>query len=480
MKHIWNLAGMFAAFLAVRIYFICTFPPFTDESLYIRWGMLMIDKPGFTWASIEHISRQPLAFWLFGFGATIFKNPIIGARLMTLFCNIPTFFFLYSAVKRLQSGNAAFIAIGILTFAPLFILTQTLAIMDGLLFSLATSVLWILYVNSDKYSIIHTAAIAILLACSLWIKTTALFTAILACISVSFILIRNNSGVKNMVIHGILFLVTPVIFLLPLFARSDFQMIFREPQSFLFSVSQISQLPDMWISNSISTLYAFALYLGPFLLLALLFAKPTEKKRMYVFAFVWILLPILSLILVANNFRFRYAALGTICIIPFISIGIQKIKDSKVSAIFWIGVMAYGILFISNPVGIFRLFPEISGERDYAISWPSGYGIPELINWIDSEVKGEEILVAVADSPGNPSDYLLANYYFSPNVQITFVTVNSPAEFRKIEPLTRKIPVYLATRASLITKEIAPYVKEIIRFDKPLHLDAIVFYRISF
>ena len=484
MKHLWKLSGILLAFLAVRLYFIYTFPPFTDESLYIRWGMLMIDKPAYTWASIEHISRQPLAFWLFGLGSILFKNPILGSRLVMLLCNIPTFFLLYITMKKIFDEKIALYAVTILTFTPLFILTQTLAIMDGFLFAIAVIILSVLLYAGQKYTLFHTAIISILLAIALWIKSTGLFLVALSFVSIFAITIRNKTRPGRIVMHFFILGMIMTALILPLLTRPDFVRILQEPQTFLLSTHGYSQLMQLWVSNSITTLYSLFLYTGPVLFLTLIISLISLRNRNFVFALIWAVLPIVSLIVLAGNFRFRYASLGSICLIPFMTYGMRmlfrKYTHQAISYVFWIAVVSYCLVFTLSPVTIFRLFPLSNGERDYAISWPSGYGIPELIRWIDAQTKDKNMILAVADSPGNPSDYLLAHYYFSPNIRVIFVTVNSVLEFRKIEPLTKKIPVYLATRTSLVSTDIAPFVQEVIRFNKPLNLDAIALYRISF
>src|SRR5258705_11681463 len=119
MKPYQKLLLLAATFIGLRLVFIFTFPPFTDESLYIRWGQLMVNRPDMHWASIGYLSRQPLGFWLFGIGAILFNNPL-GARFIVLLVNIPILFTTYFITKRVASEKTALFAASILKLSPLF------------------------------------------------------------------------------------------------------------------------------------------------------------------------------------------------------------------------------------------------------------------------------------------------------------------------------------------------------------------------
>lgn len=475
------LVFLFLIFVAVRVFFILTFPPFTDESLYIRWGMLMVDNPAYHWASITSVSRQPLAFWLFGLGAVFFRSPLIGARLVVLLCNIPSFFFVTALTKKLSGAKAVLVSAAILAFTPLFILTQSLALMDGLLFAVATGLIWLIFTRDRRLTIPELLITGIALAAALWMKTTALFIVFLSLLSIAYMYRKNGMRNRFTILDISVTCVVASVLLLPLVLRPDIRLVFEEPGSFLSSGLQPAQLPSVWGANAVSVFSALLLYIGP-VLFFLLFI-PLKRAKLPI-QMIWFVLPVACFTLLSKSVRLRYGILGSAILIPFLSGIMVKHLDTArrrtAGSVYWLAVILYCLYFVVLPSSFFMLFPSASGERDYALSWPSGYGIPDLVRYIDAAAKYGEIVIAVPDSPGNPSDFLLSNYYFSERVRIIFVTITSPSELRKIEPLTRKVPVFLATRESLVIPSVRPYLTEIVRFPKPGGLDSIRLYRISF
>jgi 4-amino-4-deoxy-L-arabinose transferase-like glycosyltransferase len=475
---------LFIVFLILRIVFIVMFPPFTDESSFVRWGQLMVHNPEFRFASLTYVGRQPLAFWLFGIGAILMHQPILGARLMVLLVNIPVFFITYIWVKRLYTEKISLIALFLLTMCPLFILIQSLALMDGLLFAIAGIIIWLIFDNPGRVPLYRVVLIGILIGTGLWIKTTSLFLLGLGMLT---LIIRSKGHMSRQTfIYISLLILIPLLMMLPLLARPDSAIFLKEPSYFVVGKNGLSGLPlNVWARNIYFTGISLLFYLGIPASLMALFVPKTFWNTTSVTLLLWFILPAFSMILLADNFRFRYFGYTSVVLLPLVSAGIlsvtEKFKMKWISLLAGVLVTLYGIVFVWKPVYIFSLFPKTSGERDYAFSWPSGYGIPELIRYIDTQLlRGRYLFIAVPDSPGNPSDNLLAVYYFHPYVRILFATLTSATEFRKLQVLTSQVPVYLATRDSLITESVRPFLTPVITFPKPANEDYIGLFRISF
>ncbi len=486
MKKSYTIVLLFIIFIASRLYFLFTFPPFTDESLYIRWGQLMIYNPGYRWASITYVSRQPLAMWIFGLASTVFQHPLYGARLTVLAVNIPVFFALSNIMKRSYSNRVRYIALGILAVSPLFILTQTLALMDGFLFAVSCYILWLLLIPWKNKFPIHMLLIAALLGFALWIKTTAFLVFLVALLALVWKKLRGEVSTGQFVISMAVWIVLPVIIVLPLVLRPDISHIMNEPGSFVFTLKELLQFPvSIWTRNALVTPVVLLLYLNPLVLLfAYRLGRPKFKDADLLFI-LWLIVPLAIALIIGKNLRARYYIIGTIGVIPLLAFAASNffdhIKQKSVFVLF-VGLFClWGLFFVMYPPAFFRLFPTATDEQNYALSWPSGYGIPELITWIDAHVPRDKILLlAVPDSPGNPSDYLLTYYYFKPYVRILFATTTNIRDFRKLEPITIKGPVYLATRQSLLTPQIRQFLTPVVVFEKPYNEDAIGLYQISF
>jgi len=475
---------LFISFILLRLYFIFTFPPFTDESLYIRWGQIMVHNDFFRWASLPYINRQPLAFWIFGIGAIMFRHPLIGARMMVLLSNIPVFFLLFRWIQKRYSEKTALYALVILTWCPLFILTQSLALMDGLLFALTGVIIFSLDRIEKTMTIWFILLISVCIGIGLWIKTTTLLILAMTCLSL-LMTHKKEHTIYGLLLSYVLCIIVPLVLLIPLMLRPDFKLLFNEPSSFLISANTpIADIVGFWVTNLGSTVISTLIYFGPVVFMLFVFARKLPKNPHTTISALWFLIPAFLMMLSAHNFRYRYFVFGSVGLLPAFSSGLQRtsdvLKNSWIRTVLVSTVIIYGIVFTVSPVTVFSLFPKWSGERDYAFSWPSGYGIPGLISWLDARIPNDmPALLAVVDSPGNPSDYLLAYYYFRPNVRVIFITVSSEKELLKMMPLTLKQPVYVATRASLIPENLTQYFRTITLFPKPNNEDAVGIYQLT-
>jgi 4-amino-4-deoxy-L-arabinose transferase-like glycosyltransferase len=485
MKEKYIIIILFFVYLIFRLYFLFTFPPFTDESLYARWGQLMIHNPDFRWASLFYVHRQPLAMWLFGAGALIFQHFLYGARLMMLVANIPVFFILWSISERIFSRRVALVALGLFAVNPLFILMQTMAMMDGFLFAISCVLLWLFVIPWKGKLPIASIAVGILLGIALWIKSTAMLLVVLSLVALAWKKYKDNLTLVQIVSSCVAWIVIPVILLIPLIVHKDFIYILKEPDTFLFTFGELMHIPFMsWVNNLVSASVSILFY-NPVILISFAGIWFVIRKKQSLILVFWFLTPLLITTFIGKHIMVRYFIAGTCAMLPFLAYGmtrfIDRMKWKPIEIVLWCVLGAYGIFFISFPAQVFHFFPAISGEQGYAIGYPSGNGIPELVNWIDTNVHPPKVLIlAVPDSPGNPSDYLLGHYYFSQRVKTIFVTLSNEEEFRKIEPIVKQTPVYLAVRGSLLTPDIEKYLTPVVVFQKPYKQDFIGLYQISF
>lgn len=473
-------------FILVRLTFITVFPPFTDESLYTRWGQLMIASPEYRWASIAYLSRQPLAFWLFGLGGNLFGDALIGGRFVSLLLSLPAFFAVVAITKKLWGDRAATISAFLIAAAPYAILINSLAIMDGIILSGSACILWLILAFTDDGKRWRIFAIGAILGITLWIKTTALFLDALAVFSLLFLRPKNYSWKKSLADIGVV-ATTAILFLLPLLLRPDIAKLIGEPSSFTFSVNELLSLPiHPWMQNVWETLISCMLYFSPFLILMLLARPSTGKQKSFMLLCIWTCVTFLSMIILGKNFRMRYHAFGIIALFPLFAAGLavtfEKLNNYRrtaeivVAAVF----LVLSGFFIFKTATFYTWFLPTSGERDYAIGWPSGYGIPELVSWIDAHASPQHpMALAVVDTPGNPTDYIVSYYYFKNSVQVLFVSL-APTELQKLAPIAQKVPLYLATRSSRIPPTATPFLTPIKRFHLPYSKETVGIYRVTF
>lgn len=472
-KH--RIALLFCLFLLLRLLFLFRYPPFSDEATFVRWGQLMVQKPMFRWASLQYVSRQPLAFWLFGLGSLIFGTPFIGARLAALLVNTVSFFFLADWVKRIANEKVTMITLLLFAICPIFIFFQTLALMDGLVVTAMVILLWSL----SRKNLVVTA---IALALSLWIKSTGLIMALVTAGAIAY---ADRKRPFTALWRLGLCMGLTIILLLPLLVRPERTFLFAEPHVFTYSPLELLSFPfTVWMRNIGITLFALLLYIGPLYPVALFFSRSQLSRRHFFILLYWIATTSGIAILTGKLFTTRYVLISLIPLLPLLGSGIYELLVKKKRIIVILGlslpVIFSGILIL-NARWFFSLFPDhtpVTQERNYAYYWTSGYAAADAVKYIRSTLAtGSPVILAVADAPGSPSDYMLATFYTHRSLAV--ILLNSPGDLKNQASLIRSYPTYYIARRDTLPVFLLPYLTEVKKFPTPDGADFVGIYSVQ-
>ncbi len=459
-KH--RIALLFCLFLFLRLVFLFRYPPFSDEAIYVRWGQLMVQNPAFRWASLQYASRQPLAFWLFGLGSRIFGSPFIGARLVALLLNCISFFFLYDWMKRIADEKVTAITLFFFTVCPVFIFFQPLALMDGLLITAMVILLWSLF----RKNLVITA---VALALSLWIKSTGLIMLLAAAGAIAYTYRKRPLMVLW---HLGLCIGLATILLLPLLLRPERSFLFAEPHVFTFSIFELLTLPvTVWVRNIGITVFALLVYISPLYPVALFFSRIQLSRRHFLFLIYWVAATTGMIILTGKLFTARYILVSLVPLLPLIASGTHELLGkSRILGVLCLclPLILSGVLIL-NARWFFFLFPDhtpFAQERNYAYYWTSGYAVADTVTYIHSTLsRGTPIILAVADSPGSPSDYILAAFYTDRTLSVIFL--NSPEDLINQSKFIQTYPTYYIGRRETLPLFLLPYLTEVKKFPTP-------------
>ncbi len=458
----YRIALLFCLFLFLRLVFLFRYPPFSDEAIYVRWGRLMVQHPAFRWASLHYVSRQPLAFWLFGLGAQVFGTPFTGARLAALFVNTVSFFFFADWVKRFANEKVTTITLFLLATCPIFIFFQPLALMDGLLITTMVILLWSL---ARKNLVITAVALAL----SLWIKSTGFIMLLAAAGTIAY---TDRKRPLTALWHLGLCMGLAIILLLPLLVRPERTFLFAESHIFTYSIVELLQLPvTVWMRNIGITVFALLIYITPLYPAALFFSRTQLSRRNFFFLLTWVAITAGIIILMGKLFTTRYIAVSLVPLLPLIASGTYQLLEKKrilgVLSLL-LPVILSGVLIL-NARWFFFLFPDhtpLTQERNYAYFWTSGYAAADAATYIRASLgRGTPIILAVADSPGSPSDYVLATFYSDRSRSVIFL--NSPEDLKNQAALIRTYPTYYIARHDTLPLFLMPYLTEVKKFPTP-------------
>src|SRR3989344_3536017 len=95
MKSFWKIyrmeflmgAGIFVLALFLRLYNLTILPIFGDEAIYIRWAQVMRAEPGLRFIPLSD-GKQPLFMWVVIPFLKIIHDPLVAARVVSLFTGI--------------------------------------------------------------------------------------------------------------------------------------------------------------------------------------------------------------------------------------------------------------------------------------------------------------------------------------------------------------------------------------------------------
>src|SRR3990172_9786470 len=107
-------------------------PIFTDEAIYTWWAQVALNDPAQRFISLQD-GKQPLFIWLAATLQNFVSDPLIGARLVSVFAGFGSIIGIYFLGKELFSEKVAKIAAVFYLILPFTLLYDKLALVDSLL-----------------------------------------------------------------------------------------------------------------------------------------------------------------------------------------------------------------------------------------------------------------------------------------------------------------------------------------------------------
>lgn len=167
-------AGIVSLFFLTRIRFIATFPLFFDEAIYIRWAQYIIADPSWNFISLTD-GKQPLLIWLISVSQRIISDPVIAGRIISLLAGFGSILGIYVLAKDMFGKKTGVIAACIYLSAPLYLIHDGLAIMDGLLLTCMIYACYFTYKLSQTERFTYAIAAGLSIGLGLLTKSSAVF-----------------------------------------------------------------------------------------------------------------------------------------------------------------------------------------------------------------------------------------------------------------------------------------------------------------
>jgi len=437
-----TLAVLSVVYLVFRIINLIKLPIFNDEAIYLDWGWKSLHSGVGLFYSL-YDAKPPFLIWIFGTFEGVIHSPLLAGRLVSVLTGLLSLIGIYKVAKNLENEKVACLASFLYIIIPLFAFFDRQALMES---SLGTVGIWSFYfllqllkTKKNDYAIY----LGWVLGIGVFIKLSALIFL------VPIIIVLIYKKYFRAVIVTLFF---DLIVLSPLYFQKTFWTSLGSDNRFVISISEILHLPlSLWISNVFDTINISFSHLTPFvLLLAIagiyLFIK--NKKSLLPFYFLVNIFLVISLSRVVSP---RYLIPFLVPITIFSSYAILTFKKFfLIGGLVILPALLVTILLTFSPIKYFNFLSKLtaySQKDDYVTNWTSGYGIPEIVNYLNQKGKMGKIIIGVRVDAGNPESAMFAYYDNGKTATPTYLDSKIVEKtVLNLKCLTSPLPLYFIAR----------------------------------
>lgn len=423
------ILGLIAAYLATRLVNLTLLPIFTDEAIYIRWGMIGVADAAHRFLSLED-GKQPLFIWLMYPMLKLFSDPLFAARMVSVFSGLFSLVGLM-VLTKMTFGKKAIIPAAILyIISPFFLFYDRLALYDSLttMFAIWALVLEIWLVKSLRLDAALILGFAI--GGGLLTKSSAQFSLYL--LPASLVLFDwHKTHLKSRLLQwlGLAALASLIALAFSWIIKlSPLQhMVGQKNLTFIYSFSEFFQNPFQHFQGNLKGLLNWLIgYLTWPWIIGFLLSLPLSFKKHFratLLLLTWWLFPFLVLAAFGRVLYPRFILFMTFPLLLILAFGIIQIgkflKNRLLLISGFLFLMAYAIYISSqllfNPLNA----PIPKADRlQFMDDWPSGYGIPEVIEFIRAESQKQPIFLATEGTFGLTPYALMIYLQGIPNLTI--------------------------------------------------------------
>lgn len=406
-EKVWNI-GFTIFYVLSHIFALTALPIFADEAIYIHWSQVAFNEPSkYLFLSMLD-GKPPLHIWLLMPFVKLFEDPLLGGRLLSVFLGLISVFVIKELVKELGGGKLEQRASMVLaTITPFLFFLQRMALAESLLlllFSLSLLFAFKVFRTGKK---LYVLLFALSFGASLWTKTTALFfIPIFACIPLYYFFSDDiklkkyelKKILKQTYLHkhtmflilggivaGLLFLTLKMSPLFPsLFSRSA---------DYAFSLKdlEMGEWKYVFFKSYPKVITWIVWYMTPFLCFVGFYGK---KKNILLLLMTFVYL--FPLIILGRVLSSRYFFPVSVFIIMMAVFGLKEalVKANKrfIYMIITLYFISSFIFMYSSYVSVPTLPLTMEDKHQYLMEWSSGYGIPEVREYIKDQVKQGKVV----------------------------------------------------------------------------------------
>lgn len=395
-----------------RVINLLNIPIFTDEAIYIRWAQIGLADPAHRFITLTD-GKQPLLTWLMYPSLMIFKDPLFAGRFVSVFSGVLAAIGIYFLGRELFGKRVALFSALIYIISPFFLLYDRLALMDSLL---STIGIWSLYLTILLVSRVRLD-VALLLGMTIGLgvltKTSAFFYLYLLPLSMILFDYKKKERLKRILkwigLMSICIILAQVIYN-SLRLSPWFYIIEQKNYTFIYTFAEFIKSPfTVFLPNLnglLQFLFGYLTFPISLVLLIGILLGIVKLDRKIIYLFLWFLLPFLALsvfgkVLYPRFILFMISPLLIIIAKTLSSLFDFTIKKNKILMLIIPIILVYPLyqsyLLMTSPVE--AATPQ-NDRNQLFDDWPSGFGVREVIAYLDEESKKGKIVVGTEGTFG--------------------------------------------------------------------------------
>ena len=424
-------------YLVSRLVLLLKLPIFNDEAIYLDWGNRIVTG-GVPFFYPLFDGKTPLLMWVFGIFARIFSDPLFAGRLVAVIAGAILLLGIYKTAEKLFGSRAAIISALFYIATPLFAFYDRQALMETSVGAVGVWMFYFLLVYLEKLKIRDMLICAFLLSLGFYIKPSAALFLVPSLAILLLTFIREPQKRIQLVNGLIIFFLVLFLFALPLFIQKNFSAILSRSDRYIgfhSAIQNVKNLTELLFWQVFPITLAFSL-LGIF------------KKKISLFLLIWLGIPLVTTVFMANSLSTRYA----VSFLPLISIlaalGIERAaKPLRALAAF--AFIALFVLVV-NPFYYLSVLSKFTGTSDfssYYLSQIAGEGVDKVRQKIEKFAETEPIFVGVRLDAGNPESAMFAYFGNGKNDRITAVYFDDRIiSTEGLDKISSPRPLYFVSR----------------------------------
>lgn len=453
-----------AIYLLSRFVNLTKLPIFNDEAIYLDWGWKSLHTNAGLFYSL-YDAKPPLLIWIFGILESIASDPLFVGRFVSVLTGLLTLIGIYKIAKNLGGVKLAILSSIFYIVIPLFAFFDRQALMESGITAVGVWSFYFLDRIIETKKIRYSLFLGLVLGTGIFTKLSGLVFVVIVIAILTYKKLFKEIGVV---------IITGLIVLSPLLFQGSFWSSFGSNNRFMLSPSELLKFPfPLWFKNITNTINVLFFLLTPFIFIFSIYGIFLLFKNKKWLLPTFFLLNIILILVGSQTLNPRYLTSFLVIATIFSSYAIFSFKKTFIIPAIVVGIALPIILtsiLVFAPLSYFNFLGSLtplSQKGEYVTNWTSGYGVPETVNYLDSQSKNKKVIVAVRIDAGNPESAMFAYFEGTDNVKVIYLDPRMlGSDLSKMNCIPSDVPVYFVARDNSLNG-LDKFFTEVKRFYKP-------------